>query len=180
MSRRSIDQMIDELLKKEGGYVNDPADRGGATNFGITEAVARANGYKGDMRDLPRSTAVAIYKKQYFTDPGFDRIYALSQPIAEEMFDTAVNMGVSVPGPWLQRLLNSLNERGGDLKVDGQLGPATTLALRVFLNRRGAEGERVLILGLNCMQGARYLEITEKREANKAFMYGWLLNRVGV
>lgn len=180
MTRRSIDQMIESLLAREGEFSNDPSDRGGPTKFGITEAVARAYGYKGDMRDLPRATAIAIYKKQYFTDPGFDRVYALSQPIAEEMFDTAVNMGVSVPGPWLQRLLNSLNERGGDLKVDGQLGPATTLALRVFLNRRGAEGERVLIRGLNCMQGARYLEITEKREANKRFMYGWLLNRVGV
>ena len=46
-----IDQLVEALIDREGGYVNHPADRGGATCFGITEAVARAHGYGGAMRD---------------------------------------------------------------------------------------------------------------------------------
>ena len=49
----NIDQYLEDLIKREGGYVNNPADRGGATKYGITEAVARTNGFKGNMKDLP-------------------------------------------------------------------------------------------------------------------------------
>ncbi|ENV93784.1 hypothetical protein F937_03185 [Acinetobacter calcoaceticus ANC 3680] len=59
----NIEQYLDELIKREGGYVNNPADRGGATKYGIIEAVARANGFKGNMKDFPLETAKAIYKK---------------------------------------------------------------------------------------------------------------------
>lgn len=58
----NIEKYLDELIKREGGYVNNPADRGSATKYGITEAVARANGFKGNMRDLPLDVAKAIYK----------------------------------------------------------------------------------------------------------------------
>ena len=51
---------INEIIKVEGGVVNDPNDSGGATNFGITEQVAREYGYTNDMRDLPRVAAVRI------------------------------------------------------------------------------------------------------------------------
>ncbi|OUJ77248.1 hypothetical protein BXA17_19190, partial [Acinetobacter baumannii] len=68
----NIEQYLDELIKREGGYVNNPADRGGATKFGITEAVARENGYKGNMKDLPLEFAKSIYKKQYWLEPRFD------------------------------------------------------------------------------------------------------------
>src|SRR5690349_1456205 len=56
-----VDRLIDALIDREGGYVNHPADKGGPTCFGITEAVARAHGYRGAMRDLPRDEAVGIY-----------------------------------------------------------------------------------------------------------------------
>lgn len=62
-SKMNIEEYLEELIKHEGGYVNNPADRGGATKYGITEAVARANGFKGNMRDLPLDVAKAIYKK---------------------------------------------------------------------------------------------------------------------
>ena len=76
-----IDDLIDAVIDREGGYVHHPADRGGATRYGITEAVARANGYAGDMRHFARPAALAIYRRLYWTRPGFDRIvisYALS------------------------------------------------------------------------------------------------------
>jgi lysozyme family protein len=63
--------MIEATIAKEGGYSNHPADRGGPTNFGITERVARDNGHTGDMRNLTRAQAVAIYRSEYAIKPGF-------------------------------------------------------------------------------------------------------------
>lgn len=178
----SIDSMIDALIAREGGYSNHPADRGGPTMFGITEEVARAYGYQGEMRKLPRAEAVRIYKLKYFMRPGFDRVADLSPAIAEEMFDTGVNMGPKSAALILQRALNALNREGrdyGDLKLDGDCGPSTILALKGFLDRRGAEGERVLLKALEALQGEKYIRIAEGRPANEAFVYGWLANRVG-
>ncbi len=179
----SIEQMIDDLIKVEGGYVNNPADPGGETNFGITKAVARANGYVGDMRVMPKPVAASIYRKKYFIAPGYDKIYELSKPIAEEMFDTGVNMGTSIPGTWLQRILNALNRDQADYKdigVDGKIGPATASALRTFLNKRGAAGEKVILRLLNSLQGVRYLEICERRPASETFLFGWISNRLEI
>ena len=58
-----IERMLDELVEREGGFVDHPADRGGATRYGITEAVARAHGYRGAMRQLPRAEALNIYRR---------------------------------------------------------------------------------------------------------------------
>ncbi|PAM44525.1 hypothetical protein CEJ64_20235, partial [Acinetobacter baumannii] len=63
----NMEQYLDELLKREGGDVNNPADRGGATKYGITQAVARTSGFKGNMKDLPLEVAKAIYRKNYWT-----------------------------------------------------------------------------------------------------------------
>jgi lysozyme family protein len=89
----AIDTLLDGLLQREGGYVNNPADRGGPTNYGITEQVARAFGYAGDMRSLPRSTALEIYRRQYWAGPGFDQVALRYPALAAELFDTGVNMG---------------------------------------------------------------------------------------
>ena len=180
MTRKTVDQMIADLIKVEGGYSDHPADKGGPTMYGVTQAVARANGYAGPMREMPMSVATSIYRKKYFTAPGFESVYLLSPLIAEEMFDTGVNMGVTIPGPWLQRLLNVFNDAKTDLTVDGAIGPATITALRLYLNKRGSDGETVMVRGLNCLQGARYVELAENREQNRAFIYGWLKNRVAL
>lgn len=180
MTRKTIEQMIADLIKVEGTYSDHPADKGGPTMYGVTQAVARANGYTGSMREMPMSVATSIYRKRYFIDPGFESIYLLSPAISEELFDTGVNMGTSVPGPWLQRLLNVFNDAKTDLVVDGKIGPASVTALRLYLNKRGSEGEAVMVRALNCLQGARYLELTEKREKNRSFIFGWIKNRVAV
>lgn len=163
---------------KEAGYVNHPNDRGGPTKWGVTERVARANGYKGDMKDLPVETALEIAKTQYWDVLNLDRVAALSQPIAEELFDTLYNGGE--PGQWLQRLLNVLNARGQiypDMKIDGRIGPMTVDALRSFLGRRGKEGETVLLKGLNALQGARFIGLAEGNPTQEDFVYGWLRER---
>lgn len=181
--RKSVDQMIDDLIGKEGRYSFHPNDTGGETMWGVTAAVARANGYVGAMINMPRAMAGNIYRAEYFVKPGFDKVYGVSQAIAEEMFDTGVNMGVSIPGPWLQRILNVLNREQADyadIAVDGKIGPGTIAALRAYLNKRGQEGEKVILRLLNCLQGVRYIEITEKRAANEAFTHGWALNRLEI
>ncbi|MFT3978580.1 MAG: glycosyl hydrolase 108 family protein, partial [Sphingomonas bacterium] len=91
-----IEDLIDEVIGREGGYSNNPADRGGATRWGITEKVARANGYRGDMRALPRETAAAIYRRLYWQRPGYDRVAEHMPKVAAELFDTGVNMGPAV------------------------------------------------------------------------------------
>ena len=174
--------LIDELIDREGGYVDHPADRGGPTAFGITEAVARANGYAGPMRALPRRTAADIYKRLYWVRPGFDQVARHAPRLAAELFDTGVNMGPKIAAGFLQRVLNALNRNGrdyADVAHDGLIGPATLQALAKFLRVRGRAGETVLLKAVEALQGERYLRLAETRPANEAFLYGWLANRIG-
>lgn len=151
--------------------------------YGITEAVARANGYTGDMRNLPRSLAERIYRNRYVAQPGFERVLQRSAAIAEELIDTGVNMGPHRAGEFLQRWLNGFNAAGsgyGDLFVDGQVGEVTLGALDHFLAKRGKEGESILLRALNCTQGNRYLELTEANRTQREFLYGWMRARVSL
>jgi len=178
-----VDRLIDELVEREGGYVDHPVDRGGPTSFGITEAVARAHGYAGPIGLLPREEAAEIYKRLYWLRPRFDEVARRSWRIAAELFDTGVNMGPAVAVTFLQRALTALN-RGGkdylDLTPDGRIGPMTLFALDAFLQARGTQtGETVLLRALAALQGERYLRLAERRPANEAFLYGWLANRIG-
>lgn len=178
----NIDELIHELIGREGGYVDHPADRGGPTRWGITQRVARANGYLGDMRHLPRDEAAAIYRRIYWLRPRFDRVAEEAPRIAAELFDTGVNMGPGVAAGFLQRALNALNRRGSDypdVAIDNIIGPRTLAALSAFIGKRGRAGEAVLLKALEALQGERYLHLAEQRPANEAFLYGWLANRLG-
>ena len=177
-----INHHIDELIEREGGYVNHPADRGGPTRFGITEAVARAHGYAGAMTSLPRDEAAAIYRRLYWLRPKFDQVASRSARLAAELFDTGANMGPAVAATFLQRALTALNRNGQDypdLVPDGRIGPATLAALDGFFTTRGAGGETVMLRAIEALQGERYLRLAERRPANEAFLYGWLANRIG-
>jgi lysozyme family protein len=178
-----VDQLIDGVIDREGGYVDHPADKGGPTCFGVTEAVARANGYAGSMDKLPRSDAEAIYRRLYWSRPRFDELARRSGRLAAELFDTGVNMGPAVAVTFLQRALTALNRNGkdyADLTPDGRVGSRTLAALDSFLAVRGqSSGETVLLRALEALQGERYLRLAERRPANEAFLYGWLANRIG-
>lgn len=134
------------------------------------------------MRRLPRERAAAIYRRRYWTAPGFSRVAERAPVLAAELFDTGVNMGPTVAAGFLQRTLNALN-RGAtdypDLTVDGRIGPATLAAFTRFLNQRGPRAETVLTRACDALQGERYLRLAERRPANEAFLYGWLANRIG-
>ena len=92
MAAHNYDRCIALVLKHEGGYADHPNDPGGPTNYGITLAVARENGYVGHMRNLPLSTAKAIYRKNYWDALNCDKL-----PIGVDyaVFDYGVNSGVS-------------------------------------------------------------------------------------
>lgn len=177
---------LDAWLKtgrEEGGFVDNIHDSGGATNYGITEKVARAHGYKGHMRDLPQDRARGIAKSQYWDLMRLDEVAALSVPIAEELFDTGFNTGQATAVKFLQRCLNVAN-RGQrfypDMEVDGLMGPLSINALRHWLVIRRKNGERFLLIALNGLQAAYYIELAERREKDEQFVMGWITNRVKI
>ena len=108
---------FDKLLGHEGGYSDHKDDPGGKTRYGITEAVAREVGYRGDMRELPIDLAQRIYKERYW-----DAVQAESLPadVRYIVFDGAVNSGVVQSAKWLQRACG--------VKDDGVVGPQTIRA----------------------------------------------------
>jgi len=178
----TIDGLIDDVLRREGGFSNDPADAGGETRYGITAAVARLHGYGGPMRSLPLATARLIYRKTYWEKPQLDAVAQLTPRVAAILFDTGVNMGVVVAVSFLQRALNAMN-RGArdypDVQADGLIGAATLAALTGFLAHRGPTGDAVLAKSVEALRGARYVALAEARPANETFVYGWISNRIG-
>lgn len=116
-----FDEAFLRVVSHEGGYVNHPNDPGGATRYGVTQRVARANGYTGDMRNFPLEKAREIYRKLYW-----DAVKADDLPgaIRFDVFDGAVNSGVSQSAKWLQRAIG--------VKDDGVIGPATIAAARAL------------------------------------------------
>ena len=109
-----FDRAFDIILKVEGGYSDDPRDPGGKTRYGITEAVARQYGYRGDIRNLPLDVAKTIYRRGYWDACLCDQ---LPWPLSCYVFDCAVNQGPDVARRLLQAAL--------DTTQDGHLGPTT-------------------------------------------------------
>lgn len=167
------DEIIDRIIDTEGGYVDDPNDPGGETNYGITSKVAARSGYKGPMRDMPRSVAADIYRAKYWDKVRADDLFAISPELAAEVVDTGVNMG---PGTATKFLQTSLSAFGYDIAIDGGMGPKTLAALQLFAALRDVN---VLTRAVDCLQGAKYIEIALKRDKSKTFVYGWMKNRTG-
>ena len=178
----TIDDIIGAVIGVEGGYSNNAADKGGPTRWGITQQVARAHGYAGDMEVLPRDTAVAIYREQYWTLPQFDKVAAIVPELAAEMFDAGVNMGTVRAGQFVQRALNLLNRQHTDypdLFVDGQFGSVSRAALASYRKvRSNAEGLAVLLSMVRAFRTCRYAEIAEGSPSQETFEYGWIVRQV--
>lgn len=172
------EKIINHILETEGGFVDDPSDSGGPTKFGITQSVAREFGYNGLMEDLPRETAFAIYSRHYWHAVRADELLVVSAKITEEIVDTGVNLGPGTAVKFLQRVLNVFNLRANlydDLLLDGQMGPKTFSAFKECYRTRG---ESVIMLALNCLQGAYYIALAERHPKNERFVCGWLTKRV--
>lgn len=114
----TFDEAFDALLKHEGGFSDHAADPGGKTRFGVTEAVARREGYRGDMRDYPLDEAKRVYQKLYWNALRLDD---LRPEFRFDLFDAGVNSGVAQTVRWMQRIVG--------VTVDGLLGPRTLSAV---------------------------------------------------
>lgn len=183
MQQSSFQKAFEKVVVAEGGYSNHVNDLGGKTKFGITEAVARENGYMGDMAKLTLDIARNIYYSRYWDKMQLNDICRMSEDLAIEMFDTGVNMGNAWAIMFLQKVLNAFNNQGklyADVKEDGVIGRATLEALHAFYAKRGVQGGIVLLKAMNALQCVRYLDISQARPANEAFVFGWIKNRVGI
>ena len=118
---KDFDEAFHKLLGHEGGYSNHSKDRGGETMWGVTIAVARANGYQGAMKDLPVIKAKEIYKQAYWNPIRADELPA---EIRYLVFDAAVNSGVKQAVKWLQRAVGS--------QEDGVVGKDTLEACKAL------------------------------------------------
>lgn len=169
--------IIAAVCAVEGGFVDNRNDPGGATNHGITEPVARAHGYAGDMRQLPQQFATGILYEDYVLKPGFAPLVDLSPALAEEVVDSAVNIGPDKPSRWFQTALSVL---GHPVTADGKVGPGTIQAYKDLVQQRGsAVACRLMIKSMDAQQGSYYLQISQTNPKLQAFTAGWLTNRVG-
>jgi len=126
----TVQEIATEIVAREGGFVNDPDDPGGATNFGVTIGTMRRLGLDldrdgdvdvSDVRALTRERATEIFIEHYYRRPRIDQ---LPEPLQASVFDMQVNSGSNAV-KILQRLLR---EMGFDIAVDGAIGPQTIAA----------------------------------------------------
>lgn len=169
---KSVDGMIDDIIRREGGYVNHPNDRGGPTNFGITQATL--SNWLGrpatidDVKRLKRIAAKKIYKERYFSGPGIDR---MPVAIQDFMTDAAVNHG---PGRAIRMLQSVLNASGFPAgPVDGLCGPATLRACDKAQDKMGPW----LLSALVEQRRMFYYLIVQRDPSQEAFLAGWM-NRI--
>lgn len=130
---KSVEAIADEIVAREGGYVNDPADPGGATNYGVTIGTMRRLGLDldrdgdidtDDVKRLTKAQARQIFVDHYFRKPG---IAKLPEPLQATVFDMYVNSGANA----VRVLQQLLREMGQKIDVDGAIGPQTVEAAKI-------------------------------------------------
>ena len=149
---KNFDEIIEQVLEHEGGYVNDPKDLGGETKYGITKRF-----YPDvDIKNLTIEQATEIYKKDYWDK---NKVESLPQNLWHIYFDMCVNMGKRTAVKVLQR---AAVNKGRDIEVDGGLGPMTIGALK------GVELDRV-----RAFRVKYYVDLITARPEQEKFYLGW-------
>ncbi len=190
-----FDAAFDATMGHEGGYANDPSDFGGETYRGIARRFHPGWPGWGTIDNIKARSGIGltVELERHFDglDPLVRDFYRLefwlkvggpelgSQAVADELFDTGVNMGPGRAVEFLQVALNALNrsDRGpagqyfDDLAEDGDIGPKTLGALQTY---RSHDPDRYLLTLLNVQQGAFYLERMRKISSQERFARGWL------
>jgi lysozyme family protein len=147
-----FDEIIEKVLEHEGGYVNDPNDLGGETNWGITKRF-----YPDvDIKNLTKEEATKIYYDDYWVK---NRVPQLPENLRHIFFDMCVNMGRGTAVKILQR---AANNKGKNLKVDGGMGPATIKAMN------GVEVDRV-----RAYRVKYYSDLVTSKPEQDRFYFGW-------
>lgn len=167
---RDVEKMIDAILRREGGYVNHPADRGGPTNYGITQKTLSAYigraAMESEVQALSEDVAREIYARNYYIAPGIDRLPESIQPF---IFDCAVNHGPRRAIKFVQSVCNQAGYTP-ELSVDGAMGPMSRKAAA------WADREMGLFF-LNALLEERrnfYHIIVKARPSQEVFLAGWM------
>ena len=154
----TIDQILADVIRREGGYVHDPADRGGPTKYGITQRTLRGQAVTAaDVRRVTKADARAIYRRRYVDEPGFA---TLPDPLLAQVVDDGVLSGPRQAVKDLQRAI-------GGVTVDGRLGPVTRAAL-------DAAGARLVHARLLHVRSVRLGRIVQRAPTQARFLAGWL------
>lgn len=167
----------------EGTYANNPLDRGRETYCGISrkhfpkwsgwQIIDTYKSYKNFPRVLDGDVTLqklvrSFYKGNFWNKLNLDMVN--DQAIANELYDTGVNMGTGMAAVFLQRVLNVTNRNEKDykdLQVDGDVGPDTIAVLNKHKN------PKMILKFLNCLQGTRYIDICEINPSQEIFMNSW-------
>ena len=173
----AVAAILAAVLAVEGGYVNHPNDPGGATNWGITERVARQCGYSGRMQDMPQSFAFSCYEQKYVRDPGFLPLVVIDPVVAEEVIDTGVNMGPSRPTRFFKRAVNDVCNT--NLPVTASMDAVTVQAWADCRKNVGRPACVSVLNSLDRQQRAEYDRLVQVNPKLKVFHRGWLNHRVG-
>ena len=164
---QSVSDIAKQIIAREGGFVNDPDDPGGATKYGVTIHTMRRLGLDldrdgdvdvGDVRRLSRADAQAIFIEHYFHRPQID---ALPVALQASVFDMYVNAGANAV-KILQRLLNDM---GQAVAVDGVIGPQTIAAVQAAV--RAAPDHIADAYGI--ARRNYYLALADRRPASRKF-----------
>jgi lysozyme family protein len=166
-----MENPIDTVLRHEGGYVNNKADSGGATNFGITrKTLSHYLGRKAsieNVRSMTESTAREIYERNYLTGP---RINTLPEPTQTLILDMAVTHGPRNGIKILQRVLNASGV-SAPISPDGIMGPTTREATELALSKMGNTLQNALV-----EERIRFFHnIVNKDSSQKIFLGGWVI-----
>lgn len=159
---------VTELIVREGGYVDHPNDRGGATNFGITIGTLRL--YRGrsvtksDVRALKKEEAIEIYRKSYWNKMSLDEFHH-SPIVSELMFDLGVISGTGVAAKKIQTITNKVS--GSKLTIDGDIGQRTIDAVKA------ADDIDLSVEFFKCVQD-RFVQIVKGNRSQLVFLAGWI------
>lgn len=156
----TFEEIIPEVLKREGGYVNDPDDRGGETRYGISK-----RSYPDiNIKELTVSKATKIYLEDYWIPSKAEK---LPEDIRADYFDSVVNHGQGNAVKILQRAVNSTGSP--KIAVDGRIGRNTI-----------RESERLKKSRFQAFRTLFYSEIVNKNRSQEKYWYGWFKRAVGI
>ena len=147
-----FDDIIEVVLHHEGGYVNDPKDPGGETNFGI----AKRSHPDVDIKNLTKAKAKDIYRRDYWDK---NKVDEMPEQLKHIFFDMCVNQG---RGRAVKILQQAANAKGAGLKVDGGMGPMTIAAME------GVELQRVRAYRIKY-----YADLVTRKPDLERFYFGW-------
>jgi len=187
LSSYTRDGIIQDAIGIEGGDANDPMDSGGATRWGITQAVAEVHAavlkstyhWDGSMANLSQAMATYIYIQDYWNALDLDAVLQVNlytPLLADLLFEAGINIGIGTVAKYLQTGLNVLNNQGllyRDILVDGAVGAGTVGAISALLTARPHDGLQNLLWMISAQVQMHYLSIAVARPSQERFEAGW-------